>query len=101
MHDLVRERVLQAAPAGRRAGLAAAGRHHAHALHSPYWWLKCVAGPRNDDAWLPRLYHRFLVWDIVRRPRAIRLLERALNPLFGKSVVLYLRKRSGPGGDAA
>ena len=83
------------------AGFQLVERHHAHALHSPYWWLKCVAGPRNEDAWLPRLYHRFLVWEIVRRPRAIRLLERALNPLLGKSVVLYLRKPARPRDDAA
>ena len=25
-----------------RAGLAVGGHHHAHALHSPYWWLKCA-----------------------------------------------------------
>ena len=23
--------------------------HHAHALHSPYWWLRCAVGPTNDD----------------------------------------------------
>ena len=26
-----------------------AGTHHAHALHSPYWWLKCLFGADNDD----------------------------------------------------
>ena len=33
----------------RDAGLRPGGRHHAHALHSPYWWLKCAVGPTNDD----------------------------------------------------
>ena len=36
-----------------------------------------------------------LVWDIMKRPgysRVTRLAERALNPLIGKSMVLYLRK---------
>jgi len=28
----------------RRAGLRVVGSHHAHALHSPYWWLKCAVG---------------------------------------------------------
>ncbi len=28
----------------RSAGLAITGSHHAHALHSPYWWLKCAVG---------------------------------------------------------
>jgi hypothetical protein len=37
-------------------------------------------------------YHRFLVWDIVHHPRWTRVLEAALNPLIGKSLVLYLEK---------
>ena len=78
----------------RRAGLSPSGSHHAHALHSPYWWLRCLAGPANEGAWLPRQYHRLLVWDIVRRPRLLRLLERALNPLLGKSLVIYLERPS-------
>ena len=32
----------------RSAGLDVSGSHHAHALHSPYWWLKCAVGPRRD-----------------------------------------------------
>jgi hypothetical protein len=42
-----------------------------------------------------RAYHQVLVWDIMRTPRlsvATRLAERALNPLIGKSMVLYFRK---------
>ena len=23
--------------------------HHAHALHSAFWWLKCAVGPSNND----------------------------------------------------
>ena len=26
------------------------GSHHAHALHSPYWWLKCAVGVDKDNA---------------------------------------------------
>jgi SAM-dependent methyltransferase len=73
----------------RRAGLSIAGRHHAHGLHSPYWWVKCVVGVHNDAHPLPRAYHRVLVWDIMKRPAATRLAERALNPLIGKSLVIY------------
>ena len=65
------------------------GGHHAHALHSPYWWMKCAVGPANDRHPLPRLYRRFLVWELMRKPRLTRLVERALNPLLGKSVVIY------------
>jgi len=74
------------------AGLVVIGSHHAHALHVPYWWLRCLVGVARDDALAVRMYHRFLVWDITARPRSMRLLERALNPLAGKSLVLYLNK---------
>ena len=34
------------------AGLSLRGSHHAHALHSPYWWLKCAVGVENTTrAW--------------------------------------------------
>jgi hypothetical protein len=66
--------------------------HHAHALHSPYWWLRCAVGIDNAEHPLPALYHRMLVWDIMRRPRVTRLAEAALNPVLGKSLVLYLRR---------
>jgi SAM-dependent methyltransferase len=71
------------------AGLRVTGTDHVHALHAPYWWLRCLVGPDDDRAWAVRQYHRFLVWDIVRRPRAVRLAERALDPVIGKSLVVY------------
>jgi SAM-dependent methyltransferase len=74
------------------AGLRPQETAYAHALHSPYWWLKCAVGVRRDDATLPSLYHRFLVWDMVNRPPLTRLLESALNPVIGKSLVVYLKK---------
>ena len=54
--------------------------------------MKCAVGLDRPDRWPVRAYHRFLVWDITRRPRLIRALERALNPLLGKSLVLYAVK---------
>jgi SAM-dependent methyltransferase len=66
--------------------------HFAHSLHSPYWWLKCLLGIDRDQIAPVRLYHRFLTWDIMQRPAWTRALDRWLNPLLGKSVVLYFRK---------
>jgi ubiquinone/menaquinone biosynthesis C-methylase UbiE len=64
-------------------------KHFAHALHAPYWWLKCLVGlDREHDSWV-QLYHRFLVWDMMRRPALTRVLETALQPFIGKSVVFY------------
>ena len=41
------------------AGLRPAGRHHAHALHAPYWWLKCAVGVRRDTAADSRACEKF------------------------------------------
>lgn len=75
-----------------RHGLLPRRSHYAHALHAPYWWLKCASGVRDEDAPLPKLYHRLLVWQIERRPRALDLIERTLNPVLGKSFVVYAEK---------
>ena len=80
----------------RAAGLDLAGSHHAHALHSPYWWLKCAVGVTNDDHVLVRRYREFLEWDIVEQPRSTRAAERVLSPVLGKSLVLYATKPAGP-----
>ena len=75
-----------------RAGLRAVWHHHAHGLHSPYWWLKCAVGVHDDKHRLTSAYHRLLVWDIMRKPAVTRLADRALNPLIGKSLVVYAVK---------
>ncbi len=67
-------------------------RHWAHSLHAPYWWLKCLLGPTRSDAFAVNLYHRFLTWDIMQKPPLTRCLEHLLNPILGKSLVLYFRK---------
>jgi len=76
----------------RSAGLEVTDSHHAHALHSPYWWLKCAVGPRNNDHTLVKKYREFLEWDIMTQPRSMKVAERALSPLMGKSLVVYSQK---------
>jgi SAM-dependent methyltransferase len=76
----------------RDAGLEYLGKDHVHGLHAPYWWIKCAVGVDNDQHRLVKAYHRLLVWDIMKKPLATRLADAALNPLIGKSMVLYLRK---------
>ncbi|MCB1694229.1 MAG: class I SAM-dependent methyltransferase [Pseudomonadales bacterium] len=77
-------------------GLICFDRHHAHALHVPYWWLKCLFWREDgeEDAGAVRAYHRFLVWDLMKQPVVTRKLEMALNPVMGKSVVMYFVKNS-------
>ena len=73
------------------AGLEPGRWHRAHALHTPYWWLRCAVGPNREvsDNRLVGAYHRVLEWDIVKRPFVTAAAERLLNPLLGKSVVVY------------
>ena len=76
----------------RDAGFRCHDIHYAHSLHTPYWWLKCLLGPSREDSRIVNAYHRFLTWDIFKKPRIIRFLDHLLNPVLGKSLVLYLRK---------
>lgn len=66
--------------------------HGAHALHTLYWWLQCLFWRSRERNWLVRWYHRLLVWDMMQQPALTRVVERTLNPLFGKSIVMYFRK---------
>lgn len=66
--------------------------HHAHALHSAFWWLKCAVGPSNNDHPVVAAYHKLLVWDLMQRPKATKWTEAALNPFVGKSVAMYFTK---------
>ncbi len=76
------------------AGLTVDGASCAHALHSPYWWLRCLVGLDRPDVWPVRQYHRFLVWTITSGNQFVRDLEHALDPVLGKSLVLYAVKSS-------
>lgn len=76
------------------AGLEPGASHHAHALHAPYWWLRCLVGPNNeiDDNRAVKAYHKVLEWDIVEQPWLTRTAEKVLNPLIGKSLIVYAAK---------
>ena len=73
-------------------GLQFTHQAHAHALHAPYWWIKCAVGVERDQHPLVRGYHQLLVWDMMKAPRTTRWAEKALNPLVGKTVALYFQK---------
>jgi SAM-dependent methyltransferase len=87
--DALRDKVLA-------HGLRLTHTHHAHALHSPFWWLKCAVGASQNDHPAVAAYHKLLVWDMVEQPWLTRTVESLLNPLIGKSVALYFRKPVGP-----
>lgn len=75
-------------------GFVCFDRHHAHSLHVPYWWLKCLFWrPESEpNASVVDWYHRFLTWDLMKAPLVTRLLDKLLNPIMGKSVVMYFVK---------
>jgi hypothetical protein len=74
------------------AGLRPEASHHAHALHTPYWWLRCAVGPAREDHPAVRRYRGALEHVIVHGSRAAAWAERALDPVLGKSLVVYARK---------
>ena len=76
----------------QNAGVRQWAHHYAHSLHTPFWWLKCLVGPDREGSWPVNLYHRFLTWDIMQQPILTRFLDRLLNPVLGKSTVVYLKK---------
>ncbi len=76
----------------RGVGFRVRGHHYAHSLHTPYWWLKCLVGTTNHDHRLVAKYHQFLVWDMMKKPRVTYYLDAVLNPIIGKSIVVYLEK---------
>lgn len=75
-----------------RGGCYLRGSHHAHAFHSPYWWLKNLHGLDNPDAAPVRKYHDFLVWCIEHNDGWAARVEKTLNPMLGKSLVVYGEK---------
>ena len=76
-----------------RIGFKLFKRHHAHGIHVPYWWLKCANWERRDDHPWVKAYHRFLVWDLMKKPLLTRALDALISPFMGKSMVLYFDSR--------
>ena len=62
----------------------------AHALHTPYWILRCIFGLHDQAARIPKAYHWLLVRFSVS-PLMTRV-EKFLDRFFPKSIVLYARK---------
>ncbi|MCP3944213.1 MAG: class I SAM-dependent methyltransferase [Desulfobacteraceae bacterium] len=72
------------------------GSHFAHSIHTPYWWLKCLMGPNRTDSFFVNLYHRILVWDLMKKPKITAFVDKLFNPILGKSLVLYFKKPLKP-----
>ncbi|WP_370980176.1 methyltransferase domain-containing protein [Agaribacterium sp. ZY112] len=77
----------------RQLGFKQQQHYWAHALHSPYWWLRCLFWRQGEQQWLCRQYHKLLIWDLLKKPALTRQLERLLNPVMGKSIVWQFEKK--------
>ena len=81
------------------AGLSTVGVGFAHALHTPYWVLRSIAGlPKADESRLVRAYRLFLIR--ATGSKAMTWLENVLNYCFPKSLILYAEKPGGGGAHA-
>jgi hypothetical protein len=49
----------------------------------------------NPDRLLTRRYHDLLVKQITDDPRWLATIDRVLNPLIGKSLVVYAERGTG------
>lgn len=82
-------------------GLNPVDAHQTHGLHSPYWWLKCAVGIENNDHPLVKKYHDLLVWEITDQPKVLQWAGKVLDPLIGKSTIVYAEKIAVPASTTA
>ncbi|MBR51288.1 MAG: type 11 methyltransferase [Gammaproteobacteria bacterium] len=63
-----------------------------HAIHSPYWWIRCLFWKTQDKNFLVKAYKKILETHILKRPLLIDLIDKLLNPIMGKSFSMYFEK---------
>jgi hypothetical protein len=54
--------------------------------------LKTAFWRRREDHPAVRAWHSLLLWDMMQRPALTQLAEQLLNPVIGKSLVLYFER---------
>jgi SAM-dependent methyltransferase len=73
------------------AGLSTLGVGFAHALHTPYWVLRSAMHlPHADESAMVRAYRTFLIRATASK--WIEALEKLLNYVCPKSLIIYTRK---------
>ena len=63
-----------------------------HAIHSPYWWLRCFFWNSQDSNILVKFYKKILERHILKKLIVIDSIDKLLNPLMGKSFSMYFEK---------
>ena len=76
----------------RALGLTLSQQHSAHAIHSPYWWMRSAFFKAGQDFPPVKAYHKFMDWHLFKAPAWTQTIEAWFNPVFGKSNVYYFDK---------
>ena len=74
----------------RKSGLRILYVCREHAFHSIFWMLKCLCGLDNQDALIPALWEKLLIFST--QIKLLKKIENFWNNLFPKSIVVYTRK---------
>jgi ubiquinone/menaquinone biosynthesis C-methylase UbiE len=72
-------------------GLEVVDLHFEHALHTVYWWVRCVFGLHAEQHPAIRHFRKLLTY-VLFSPRLTRI-ERRLNWVLPKSMVVYAVRR--------
>ena len=64
-----------------------------HGLHTAYWWLRCIFWSSQDSNFFVKVYKKFLEYQILQNPTWLNNFEKILNPIFGKSIAFYFKKK--------
>ena len=64
-----------------------------HGLHSAYWWLRCVFWNNQDSNYFVKIYTKILEYQILQSPAWLNNVEKIINPIFGKSIAFYFKKK--------
>lgn len=75
-----------------KEGLSLTNKHSAHALHSPYWWLRSLFFERGESFLPARKYKDLMDWQLLKGGEWTEKLEALFNPVLGKSNVYYFEK---------
>ena len=64
-----------------------------HAFHSAYWWLRCIFWKTQENNFLVKVYKKILERHILKKTPIMDVIEKLLNPIFGKSISFYFKKK--------
>ncbi len=63
-----------------------------HAIHAPYWWLRCLFWKTQDTNLIVSIYKKILERHILKKPKILDFIDKILNPIMGKSFSMYFEK---------